>query len=165
MRKLIMGIENRFLLLVSRSASHSFAAAALQQWNLERYESWIASGSVAHPATFLPNLVYPWACESPAIIVRNPIERFRSMVAYKPDRTLAEQLAAPSYQPLPAGNWVRCFRFEDQLQDCCDWLGITVPLEQIDVTEEANKPELTPEQEARVREIYANDIALWESLH
>jgi len=28
----------------------------------------------------------------------------------------------------------------------------------------ASKPLLTPEQEARVREIYAADIALWESL-
>jgi hypothetical protein len=58
----------------------------------------------------------------------------------------------------------KIFLFESQLQECADWLGITVPLPQIDATEEANKPTLTPEQEARVREIYAADIALWESL-
>jgi hypothetical protein len=37
-----------------------------------------------------------------------------------------------------------------------------VPLPHLDASE--NKPVLTTEQENRVREIYATDIELWESL-
>jgi hypothetical protein len=162
MIKVIVGIEGRCLLLAQRSASHSFAAAALQQWHPEKYEQW--SSSSEHPAKYLPNTVWPIDCESPAIIVRNPIERFRSMVAHKPSRTLEEHLDSPIYGPLRNGKWSRCFRFEDQLQGCADWLGITVALPQIDMTEDGNKPVLTIEQETRVREIYSDDIALWESL-
>jgi hypothetical protein len=97
------------------------------------------------------------------MVVRNPIERFRSMCAHKPNKTIQEHLDFPVYGPLPTAP-TKLFRFEDQLQECADWLGITVPLEQIDPTEPSSKPILTPEQEARVREIYAEDIVLWESL-
>jgi hypothetical protein len=164
MRKVIAGKDERFLLLVERSGSHSLAAAALQQWNPEQYEAWVASGENAHPAKYLPNFGWPWACETPAIIVRNPVERFRSMCVHKAPRTVAEQLEEPSYGPLPGGTWSRCFRFEDQLQECADWLGITVPLSRLSASTETDKPTLTIEEEARVREIYAADIALWESL-
>jgi len=162
MIKVIVGIEDRRLLLAERSASHSFASAALQQWHPERYEKW--ANSSEHPAKYLPNIVWPIDCESPAIIVRNPIERFRSMVAHKLSRTLEEHLALPTYGPLRSGSWSRCFRFEDQLQECADWLGITVLLPQLDASEENDKPMLTTEQEQTVREIYAADIALWESI-
>ena len=56
------------------------------------------------------------------------------------------------------------FRFEDQLQACASWLGITQTLPQLGPTEPTEKPTLTAEQEIRVREIYAADIGLWESL-
>ena len=164
MRKLIAGNNGRFLLLAERSGSHSLSAAALKQWHHEAFAAWIESGSNEHPAKYLPNLVWPYACESPAIVVRNPVERFRSMCVRKAPRTLEEQLASPSYGPLPSGNWARCFRFEDQLQECCEWLGITMLLQHLDASEEADKPTLSAEQEARVREIYADDIALWESV-
>lgn len=164
MRKLIAGNDGRFLLLAERSGSHSLSSAALQQWHPEKFVAWQASVTSEHPARYLPNLVWPYACESPAIVVRNPVERFRSMCGYKAPRTLAEQLAEPTYGPLPTGNWAVSFRFEDQLQECAEWLGITVPLPQLDASEESDKPTLTIEEEARVREIYAADIALWESL-
>jgi hypothetical protein len=75
-----------------------------------------------------------------------------------------EQLQNPFYGPLPQGNFARYFRFEDQLDGAAEWLGLPTPLPVEDATDEADKPVLTPEQEARVREIYAADIALWESL-
>jgi hypothetical protein len=86
------------------------------------------------------------------------------MIAHK-NLTVDAQLARPMYGPLTQGNFVRYFRFEDQLDDAAEWLGLQTPLPQEDATSEANKPTLTPEQESRVREIYADDIALWESLH
>lgn len=56
------------------------------------------------------------------------------------------------------------FRFPDQLDACAEWLGLETPVPQLNEEPEEGKPTLTPEQEARVREIYANDIVLWESL-
>ena len=59
---------------------------------------------------------------------------------------------------------VTYFHFPDQLNDCAEWLGLPTPVPQLNEEAEESKPILTPEQEARVREIYADDIALWESL-
>ena len=86
------------------------------------------------------------------------------MVAHKPEKTLREHLAVPAYPPLPEGPFFRYFRFEDQLEEAAEWLGLPTPLPQEDATDPALKPNLTPEQEAKVREIYADDIALWDSL-
>jgi hypothetical protein len=56
------------------------------------------------------------------------------------------------------------FRFPDQMNACAQWLGLETPVLQLNKEAEESKPVLTPEQETRVREIYADDIALWESL-
>jgi hypothetical protein len=162
--KLIRGDNNRFLLLAPRSASHSFAAAALEQWHAEAFAAWKASDANEHPARYLPNLVYPMDCHAPAIIVRNPVERFRSACARHGVASVDACLESPLFGLLPGGSLVRPFLFETQLQACADWLGITVPLPRIDATDEADKPTLTQDQEARVRELFAADIALWESL-
>jgi hypothetical protein len=50
------------------------------------------------------------------------------------------------------------------MNEAAKWLGLPTPLPHEDATNEADKPTLTPEQEARVREIYADDISLWENL-
>jgi hypothetical protein len=68
------------------------------------------------------------------------------------------------YGPLPHGDFIRYFRFEDQLDAAAEWLGLSLPLPHEDATDEASKPTLTAEQESLVREIYAADIALLESL-
>ena len=86
------------------------------------------------------------------------------MRSHRLDRSIDEHLAAPCYGPLPKGTFARVFRFEDGLDAVAEYLGLPVPLPQLDATDEADKPTLTAEQEARVREIYAADIALWESL-
>jgi hypothetical protein len=118
-----------------------------------------------HPAAFFGTQEF-WdgTNQNVALIVRNPIERFRSMCAHRPERTLEEHLANPVYGPLPKGSFVRYFLFEDQLDAAAEWLGLPTPLPQEDATDPALKPVLTPEQEARVIEIYADDIVLWESL-
>jgi hypothetical protein len=101
--------------------------------------------------------------ENVGIIVRNPIERFRSGVARK-NADVAASLTNPIFGPLPQGNFSRLFKFETQLEEAAEWLGITVPLPQEDATEPASKPNLSAPQRARVREIYTADFALWESL-
>jgi len=155
--------NNNAIVLTPRTGSHSLCEAALLSF-------WPEAPRIdyAHPAASLPNQeFYPEntnLANLVGIVVRNPIERFRSMCAHKPERSIQEHLENPVYGPLPSGHFDKYFRFEDQLQECANWLGITTPLEQIDPTEPSSKPDLTPEQEARVREIYSDDIVLWESL-
>jgi hypothetical protein len=117
-----------------------------------------------HPANAFPS-DENWDGTNPnvGLIVRHPVERFRSMIAHR-HLNVDEQLDSPMYGPLPQGTFVRYFRFESELDAAAEWLGLPTPLPQEDATDEAAKPTLTPEQEARVREIYAADIALWNSL-
>jgi hypothetical protein len=157
MPKVLRTPNGRGIYLIPRSGSHSFAAAALQSFHPSA-----EINSNEHPAASYP------AAESGGlvcVIVRNPIERFRSMVAHA-QSTVDQQLASPKYgcEFCHGYNFDMYFRFEDQLQECANWLGITVPLPHLDGTDDAEKPILTAEQEARIREIYAADIALWESL-
>jgi hypothetical protein len=151
------------VVMTPRSGSHSLAAAALAAWHPERYAAYLAADATWHPAAFLPEENYD-GTQPAGIIVRNPVERFRSMCSHRPDRNVDEHLSAHSYGPLPAGPFARVFRFEDGLDAVAEYLGLPVPLPQLDATDEADKPQLTTEQEARVREIYAADLALWESL-
>jgi hypothetical protein len=157
MPKVLRTPNGRGIYLIPRSGSHSIAAAVMQSFHPE-----IAIDASAHPAASYPDA----GGEGPVcVIVRNPVERFRSMVAHA-QSTVEEQLAAPRYgcEFCHGRTYDAYFRFEDQLQACADWLGITVPLPHLDGTDEADKPVLTPEQEAAVRVAYAADIALWESL-
>lgn len=147
------------LILTPRTGSHSMVTAALSFFWPE-----IIIGEEGHPAGYLP-IQEHWngTCENVAIIVRNPIERFRSMCAHKPERTILEHLDRPVYGPIPKGDF-KYFLFESQLEECAEWLGLPIPLPHIDSSTESNKPILTLDQEALVRQIYAEDIILWESL-
>jgi len=150
------------ILLTPRTGSHSLVMAAISQW----WPETVLVDSTQHPSCWIPHQenYERGTKENVGVIVRNPVERFRSMIAHK-NLNVDEQLARPMYGPLPASPFVRYFRFEDGgLNAAAEWLGLQTPLPQEDATSEANKPALTPEQEARVREIYADDIALWESL-
>lgn len=151
------------ILLVPRSASHSIAASALQTYHPELYAIWQSGDTETHPAVYWPDYEAFCGQTDLAVVLRNPVERFRSTIAHR-HLEIDEQLANPSYGPLPAGPFARVFKFESGLDAVAEYLGLPVPLPQIDATDEADKPTLTAEQEARVREIYAADIALWETL-
>jgi hypothetical protein len=160
--------SNKALLLAPRCASHSIALAALESFWQDRlleYESTSSFEKRPHPAVYFPEYESFVNQNDLAIVLRNPIERFRSTCASKPELSINEHLTNPIYSPLPQIQWVRIFLFETQLQECIDWLGITTYLKNIDSTNENNKPILTSEQESIVRSIYAKDIELWESLN
>jgi hypothetical protein len=163
MGEILRSPSGNALLLIPRSGSHSIAAAALESFWPAAFVKYQTDKN-GHPAVFFPEYEARVIQDDLAIILRNPVERFRSTCAHRPNISVADHLANPIYETIPQHPWKKIFLFESQLQECADWLGITVPLPQIDATEKANKPTLTPEQEARVREIYAADIALWESL-
>jgi hypothetical protein len=146
-------------ILIPRSGSHSIAVAALKKFWPD-----IQTDDDNHPAALLPNNENWDGTEAGvAMVVRNPVERFRSMCAHRSHRTVEEHLQQPPYGPLPQGDF-KCFCFENQLNEAAEWLGLPTPLPWKDATDPALKPNLTPGQQARVREIYAYDIALWKNL-
>ena len=147
-------------MLTPRSGSHSFALAALQTWWPQR----LAVGYFEHPANLFPEDENFDGQPLVALIVRNPVARFRSMCAHRPDRTVAEHLDNPLYCALPRGPFAAYFRFEDQLDAAAEWLGLPTPLPQESATAIEIQPALTREQETRVRELFSDDIQLWESL-
>jgi hypothetical protein len=152
-------ITDNAVLLIPRSGSHSLATAAMRTFWPD-----IEITDEAHPATcFGSEEWWDGTNQNIAIIVRNPIERFRSMCAHKPEKTIEEHLNRPVYGPLPKGNF-KYFLFETQLNECAEWLGLPTPLPHIDASIESNKPVLTPDQETILKQIYAEDVALWESL-
>jgi hypothetical protein len=164
MGSILRGTNDRHLALATRSGSHSIVAAWLQQFEPINYAAWQEGGM--HPARYLQQQLSDYEMPSGAtlaVIVRNPVERFRSMVA-RHGLSVDDQIAAPMYGALPQLPFTNYFRFEDGLQACAEWLGLTLPIPVLAESDEADKPVLTPEQDAAVRLIYAADIALWESL-
>jgi len=114
------------------------------------------------------------------VLLRDPAERFRSAMAEvgldDVDAVLAE-LAAESgdYGRGPAGRLLAAnvhflpqTRFEGDItyytepDEAAAALGVQVPLPT--ANESSQKPTLTPSQEHAVREWYANDQTLWDSL-
>lgn len=103
------------------------------------------------------------------LIVRDPVERFRSAcveAGKTPDEALSEQGQKnthfwPTSRLLVDG--CKLYRFESDLDDAATALGLTLPLPDIDGGN-GEKPDLTPEQLERVQAIYADDIALYESI-
>lgn len=166
MGDILLGHNDRRLVLMPRSGSHSLVVTWMKQEEPENFAKWESEGRRCHPAAYLDyqeNSVSVSDCEL-GVVIRNPIERFRSMVAHR-RLEIEEQLQSPMYLPLPHLSYARLFRFENQLQECANWLGITSQLPHLDSTDENDKPTLTPEQEALVCKIYAADIILWESLN
>jgi hypothetical protein len=148
------------ILLTPRTGSHSLVTAAISAW----WPDTILNGD-EHPAVVIPAQEnWDGTAADVAVIVRNSVERFRSICAHRPDATVDEHLDNVTYGPLPAGPFARVFKFEAGLDAVAQYLDLPVPLLHLDATDEADKPQLTTEQESRVREIYATDIALWESL-
>jgi len=165
MGNVLVGDNSRSMLMVPRTGSHSLVGTWLLQREPENYTAW-QSNLPHHPGGYLANQVvsFPGERSGLAVIVRNPVERFRSMCARHTFKTVEDHLVVPQYGPIQAEGCSTFFRFEDQLETAAEWLGLSLPILHLDAAGEENKPTLTPDQEARVREIYAADIALWESL-
>jgi hypothetical protein len=175
MRGAKITVQNgRRFALVARSGSYSIIWQALPE------ESRVPDTSRPperpwHPINAAGAIGSQLAADEPAdglcCMVRDPVERFRSACARQEvsvEEGLARQGSDVYFWSLEhmglLTEGVRHFRFPDQLDACAEWLGLETPVPQLNEEAEANKPTLTPEQEARVREIYAADIALWESL-
>jgi hypothetical protein len=105
------------------------------------------------------------------LIVRNPVERFRSACAEtgkSPEEVLSEIESGAPYNNhfWPTSRLLvddcKLYRFETDLDEAATELGLTLPLPVI--IGGGTKPDLTPEQVARVEAIYADDIVLHDSI-
>jgi hypothetical protein len=155
--------------LVARSGSYSIIWQALPTPLRNPVgDRWHPINATTHTiGSPLDNSDIPNLC----CLVRDPVERFRSSCA-RQQKTLEEGLESVSFDVhfwtlesmglLAEG--ITHFRFPDQIDACAQWLVLETPVPILNDELEENKPVLTPEQEARVREIYANDIVVWESL-
>ena len=155
--------------LVPRSGSYSIIWQALPE-NLRN-----PVGERWHPINATTNTIgSPLNSDDIAdlcCLVRDPVERFRSSCA-RQNVSVEEGLLLKNNDVhfwsledmglLTEG--VTYFKFPDRINECAEWLGLETPIPQLNEEAEESKPILTPEQEALVREIYADDIVLWENL-
>lgn len=103
------------------------------------------------------------------LIVRDPVERFRSACAEtgkSPEEALSEQGQRnnhfwPTSRLLVDG--CKLYRFESDLDAAATALGLSLPLTNI-AGDNPPKPTLTAEEQAQVESVYADDIALYESI-
>jgi hypothetical protein len=148
--------NGRCFLPIPRSGSHCVGRAAIKS-----FHPGIEINEETHPIASYPDREkYDGSQKEVAVLVRNPIERFRSTIAHL-KLPFDSQIVKPAYGFIPRGDF-HYFKFETQLQACADWLGITAEL--VPESESPEKPELSEYQEGLMRGIYKKDIELWESL-
>lgn len=179
--------------LNAKTATSSFARAIIARWYpaIEQMITTAAYPEGQSADTGQWQLLVPYRTRpvgEVVCLVRDPVERFRSAMAQvrlaDVDATLDELANEtgnhPEYRPAKgrrllsedvhfqpqswfSGDPIRYFRFPDQLGNAAVALDLTLPLPVINESTGV-KPDLTPEQEQRVREWYADDVALWNSL-
>jgi hypothetical protein len=157
MTAIIKAPNGNGLYLVPRTASYSIAISAMQNW----YSN-LSIDTTKHPACSFPSFEYFNTVKDIAVIVRNPIERFRSMVAYS-SLTLEQQLQQPIYPPLTKHQFCKFFLFESELEKIKQWLDLPFLTHQ-NGSDLKLKPMLTKKQIDRVRHIFSDDIQLWQTL-
>jgi|APCry1669188879_1035177.scaffolds.fasta_scaffold13527_2 hypothetical protein len=171
----------------SRSCTSSIGLMALKQFHPDRVPDHPLIDGQAHRLNdYVLGTSLPEGC---AVMVRDPVERFRSNLGkmgvtadnafawlwwhyglgtppQATDRMVLEYTAGTTWHHFtPVSMFAQAdsklFRFPD-VAGMAAYLGLTGDVENINVC--ADKPTLTADDEAKVRSIYAADIALWESL-
>lgn len=107
------------------------------------------------------------------LIVRDPVERFRSACAESGVKDLDVKLIELetdanrnlhfNKQSDVIGE-IKLFKFEEHLEVAATLLGLAWPLPHIPSLDKAPKPDLTREQISRIEAIYADDITLHTSI-
>ena len=181
----------KLLVFNPKCASSTFCWAILRQYypeivdDLTNHSQW-ANGKSARDQSLhrhVPHRATPYRHQV-AQIVREPVDRFCSATGFFNlqkrfgveaviNDLINETHELDGFRGTVAANIhfkeqcrfsgdITYFRM-DQLQECADFLGIEVPLETVNKTKH-EKPVLTAEQEDIIRDFYANDVKLWESL-
>ena len=175
-----------------KCATSTFSWAILRQFYPDIVHDLTEKTQWANGGTVETQMLHRWVPKrfssygfKVAQIVREPVERFRSAVAFMNliercgsiedilDDLINEHGQLDNLRGTVAGNFhfrpqtrfrgdITYFRM-DQLQECADFLGIEVPLKTINITKN-EKPILTKKQEDLIRDYYSNDVALWETI-
>lgn len=161
--------NGRRFALVARSGSYAIVWQCLPENLRNPSDGW-------HPINATTNTVgSPLKEDEPTeglcCLVRDPVERFLSSCA-RQRVTAAEgmQRLADDVHFWPLADMgllqdgMTHFRFPDEIDKCAAWLGLPVPVPQLNSESALAKPTLTAEEEAQVRQLYAADIAKWETL-
>jgi hypothetical protein len=171
----------------SRSGTSSLGLMALKQFHPDRVPDHPVIDGAGHRLNdYEVSSTLPAGC---AIMVRDPVERFKSLLGKmnvtvdqaftwlywfhdlgeKPantDRLALEYTVGTTWHHFtPVTHYIQpdsqLFLFPD-IQGMANYLGLTGEVQLINGCSE--KPSLTSEQETIVKNIYAPDIQLWESL-
>lgn len=155
MAALLRSPNGNAVFLTPRSGTHSLSLAVLREFwpQIEVDEN-------VHPASLIPRV--DGEPTGIAIVVRNPIERFRSMTAHL-GLDVAEHIGRLRCVPLPRRQFDRYFLFETELKECARWLGVTGELPHESPSE--GKPDLSEYEVSLLTQIFWDDLKLWESLH
>ena len=182
----------RLLAFNAKCGTSTFAWAILRQFypeivkGLEEGTQWAHGGKTENQMLhrWVPKRSSPYKMPV-AQIVREPVDRFKSAVAFMNlveragsidaviDDLLNETATIDGMNGTVAANFhfrpqsrftgeLYYFRM-DQIELCADWLGIKVPLKVINRSKRA-KPQMTKAQEDLIRDYYSDDVELWESL-
>lgn len=174
-------------------ATSSFARAIIARWHpeIEQMISSAAYPAGQNADTGQWQLMIPYRTRPAGeviCLVREPVDRFRSAMAQvglsDVDATIEELVnengTHPEYHPVRgrrllsedvhfrpqsvySGDPIRHFRFPDQMDEAAQALGLSLPLPVINEGTGA-KPEISEAQATAIREFYAEDVALWNSL-
>jgi len=167
--------------LVTRSGSHALFKSILSKYYPEMPQdggNWpfINTEDRWHPVMNLPNIIdmshepKEFLTKEFAVMVRNPVERFTSSCARlmkSPTEVLDNHMDNVHVWTLKSMGLLdaplaKYFLFESQLEDCATYLGLDLPLPELNG--EPNKPTLTPEELVRVQAHFSDDISLYERL-
>lgn len=175
MRGIIWHKDDKGLALVTRSGSHCLFKVILETHHpspivfQSETERW-------HPIRSIPVTNTIDIAQTPipeqltfAVIVRDPIERFRSACArlgQTPAEVIAGSLGNVHTWTLESMGLInhpqaRYFLFPE-LEQCTRFLGLPTPLQKLN--EEPVKPDLSEEDLQFVTEYYASDIELYNNL-
>jgi hypothetical protein len=161
--------NGRRFALVTRSGSYTIIWQAIPEESRTPQQGWHPINATTH--TIGSPLQVDEPAEGLCCLVRDPVDRFRSACARQgvsvEDGLLLQNSDVHFWTLESMGllaEGVTHFSFPGQINDCANWLGLETPVPQLNEEPEANKPTLTPEQEAAVRAAYSADVALWESL-
>jgi hypothetical protein len=165
--------------LVTRSGSHSLFKSILQKYYPDIPQDgshFVNTEDRWHPVMNLPNIIdmshepKEFLTKEFAVVVRNPVERFTSSCARlmkSPTEVLDNYMDNVHVWTLKSmglidAPLVKYFLFDSQLQECATYLGLDLPLPELNG--EPNKPELSEEELIRVQNYFTDDIALYERL-
>lgn len=182
----------KLLAFSAKCATSTFCWAIIRQYYpevldvLTNHTQWANGGTVNQQLhhRHVPTRATPYKHQV-AQIVREPVDRFRSAAGFMnlTNRFGIEAVIndlineTGELEGIRGGTIAANIHFKkqarfsgdityfkmDQLQECADFLGIKVPLETVNVGRH-KKPDLTSEQEDIIRDFYADDVKLWESI-